>query len=222
MRVADHQDSAVTTGNLQGTLPLQPDGRRIAIVIQEDVAVRGGNLEDTGGLGQARARTGTAVDDVQAVAVAPGDVGQAGHQTQRGQRILAEAAAHVIVQAAGVGNFLERGVQRPAHVRGAVAGPQAVDAAAARVVGVGQRQVDKDVAALIVGLPVQARSHGGAGDDGHGDLGRQVQAAAVGVGAEAQVIDDQREFGGVGGRGRQRQEEEQQQASRRRRHSPTC
>lgn len=118
------------------------------------------------------------------------DVGQAGHQAQRGQRIGGEAAAHVVVQAPGMGNFAQCRVQGPAHAVGAVGRSQATDAPAAGVIGVGQRQVNENVATLVVGLAIQPAGHGRAGNNGHGHFIRQIQAAPVGIGPETQVIDD--------------------------------
>ncbi len=207
------QGAALAMGPGDELFKLRLDDRGIVFVVDEHVAMGGGEGAAPGFPFGHRGGGGAAVDEIE---VLPEH--QELHQPAHAQGIGGEAAAHVVVDAPHVGNRGEAGEDGPLELLfrkglGERAGPEAV--AAGRL----HRQVQHDLLALAMGRFGQGAGVGRMRQDGHGDRARQPHRPFAVCGSPTEIIDDQGDdgtsLGTAGDHGGQEAEKQTQRPAQR-------
>ena len=203
------QGTALAMGPGDELFKLRLDDRGIVFVVDEHVAMGGGEGAAPGFLFGHGGGGGAAVDEIEILAEH-----QELHQPAHAQGIGGEAAAHVVVDAPHVGNRGKAGEDGPLELLfrkglGERAGPEAVAA------GCLHRQVQHDLLALAMGRFGQGAGVGRMRQDGHGDRARQAHRPLAVGGPPTEIIDDQGDDGpGLDTAGDQSGQEAEKQTQR--------
>ena len=210
VRMADHHHRTLTAGDLQAALEGGGHRFRAGVVIEKQVAGQAGQCDALGAGGGHRLRRGAAVDEEQMASL------QLRHQRGHRRFIGCHQTAHVVVQAAGLGDRPQRRLQTFQPDKGRLLGlPGEV------AVGRGHRHVHQHGTAGAVGIGGQNGRMRRVRQDGQGHRARQGQHAAIALRVMTQVVDDQAQVNGLGRKSGARKQQAERDTQRAPRHRET-